>query len=81
MTLQKRHIEEEEHKARDSSWRNATRPSSTDADAGNEPLDDFDDGGFPMDDDDERYEPSDNPRKIIDLLISVSLCSLTTIVD
>uniref|UniRef100_F1KPZ3 Death-inducer obliterator 1 n=1 Tax=Ascaris suum TaxID=6253 RepID=F1KPZ3_ASCSU len=58
---QKRHIEEEQHKCKDSSWRNTTRPSSTDADAGNEPLDDLDDGGFPMDDDDERYKPSDNP--------------------
>lgn len=60
--MQKRHIEEEQHKCKDSSWRNTTRPSSTDADAGNEPLDDLDDGGFPMDDDDERYKPSDNPR-------------------
>uniref|UniRef100_A0A914ZL73 TFIIS central domain-containing protein n=2 Tax=Parascaris univalens TaxID=6257 RepID=A0A914ZL73_PARUN len=58
---QKRHIEEEQHKCKGSSWRSATRPSSTDADAGNEPLDDLDDGGFPMDDDDERYKPSDNP--------------------
>ncbi|VDM50028.1 unnamed protein product, partial [Toxocara canis] len=46
--------EKEERKHLSSSWRSVSRPSSTDADDGMGPDDDFDDAGFPMDDDDER---------------------------